>query len=897
MTEESLLAMAAIRHSLQRDVFRPNDERLVGVVHVAKASKKKKASFLCIAVSIEKPVQVSVYQIKKSDKDVYKKKMSWHLHELKLLDGKDADSKETAEFEVIFDRPYKWVASSVQEKNTFISCLWKVCTQYLPRHKPTFVNVPKTILEEVVQTNDSAQPIDSKLESGVPIIDAEDYQALTSREEADLERLMSQSEFAICNAEAFTEQLARELAELDSINIHTIMASEQRVHKLMQILQTAIDEASRLDQRLDAYCSLLKNVGDSVSRMEEKDALIQIQNSNNKKLYDELESIVTQLDLPFECQNTLISGDIKTPEGIANFVTAVKYLQDAMSAQIHPSLLSMTAVVEQKKLFEKLKNSFTTRLSHQLNNLFVHLGNESTETLLNSLQVTNPLTLPVHSNCHGTLTPYTELMHWLKLVDCNSYDLLKNVYIKSLNKKYEREIRWFFEVAKEKISSKYVADKDKKGWSSTSMQEIAAKPIRTRSALLGMDPEHFGSDIDLAERESFDKLLDKILSVLEPICLAEQQFCIKFFGLVSDVPTSTSQTSQLSAAPSNLLSPAQSNISLSRTSSEEILTANPKKDKQINELRPMMAELFSNLEPEIMDFISYYDKVDGFYSTYLLVRLSQHVMSAEDAGSFLSKTFANALVQAKRNFDKFLMMQIKSIEETKVSKKSKCGIIPFVQNFEEFAKQAEVIFKGSDRRADLNRWYIKLVHAMFETIGKIAAEHQKTPQEVVLMENFHHLFTLLYQLKIPCLENERKDAKQKYNEALQAYVTHYFGRPLEKLNLFFEGVESRVAQGVKREEVGYQLAFSKQELRKVIKEYPNKEVKKGLESLYRKVEKHLCEEENLLQVVWHSMQDEFIRQYKYIESSISRCYPGSMITLEFSINDILDFFSDIARSH
>lgn len=68
------------------------------------------------------------------------------------------------------------------------------------------------------------------------------------------------------------------------------------------------------------------------------------------------------------------------------------------------------------------------------------------------------------------------------------------------------------------------------------------------------------------------------------------------------------------------------------------------------------------------------------------------------------------------------------------------------------------------------------------------------------------------------------------------------------LQHFFEGIEARVAQGVREEEVGYQLAFNKQELRKVIKEYPGKEVKKGLDNLYKKVDKHLCEEENLLQV-------------------------------------------------
>lgn len=57
-----------------------------------------------------------------------------------------------------------------------------------------------------------------------------------------------------------------------------------------------------------------------------------------------------------------------------------------------------------------------------------------------------------------------------------------------------------------------------------------------------------------------------------------------------------------------------------------------------------------------------------------------------------------------------------------------------------------------------------------------------------------------------------------------------------------------MAQGVREEEVSYHLAFNKQELRKVIKEYPGKEVKKGLDNLYKKVDKHLCEEESLLQV-------------------------------------------------
>jgi len=156
---------------------------------------------------------------------------------------------------------------------------------------------------------------------------------------------------------------------------------------------------------------------------------------------------------------------------------------------------------------------------------------------------------------------------------------------------------------------------------------------------------------------------------------------------------------------------------------------------------------------------------------------------------------------------------------------------------------------------------------------------------------------VLSRLKILCLENEKRDAKKKYSDSQKMYVNTMLGRPMEKLNIFFEGVQECIAAGVKEDEVGYQLAFSKQELRKCIKEYPAKELKKGLEQLYKKVEKHLCEEENLLQVVWHSMQDEFLQQYKTFDDLIQRCYPGSMINLEVTINDILSFFSNIAQSH
>lgn len=50
-------------------------------------------------------------------------------------------------------------------------------------------------------------------------------------------------------------------------------------------------------------------------------------------------------------------------------------------------------------------------------------------------------------------------------------------------------------------------------------------------------------------------------------------------------------------------------------------------------------------------------------------------------------------------------------------------------------------------------------------------------------------------MKIAALEGQRKEIKAKYNDALKAYVTQYFGRPLEKLNVFFDGIQQLVLSG------------------------------------------------------------------------------------------------------
>lgn len=69
------------------------------------------------------------------------------------------------------------------------------------------------------------------------------------------------------------------------------------------------------------------------------------------------------------------------------------------------------------------------------------------------------------------------------------------------------------------------------------------------------------------------------------------------------------------------------------------------------------------------------------------------------------------------------------MEEVKISKKSKVGILSFVTGFEEFAELAETIFRNAERRGDLDKAYVKLIKAVFmngETSGRSSVlEHRK----------------------------------------------------------------------------------------------------------------------------------------------------------------------------
>ncbi|KAG9331891.1 hypothetical protein JZ751_016629 [Albula glossodonta] len=241
--------------------------------------------------------------------------------------------------------------------------------------------------------------------------------------------------------------------------------------------------------------------------------------------------------------------------------------------------------------------------------------------------------------------------------------------------------------------------------SSSSLNKLAVQGSSSRrsqsSSLLDMG-NMSASDLDVADRTKFDKIFEQVLSELEPLCLAEQDFISKFFKLQQHPSVGGTQGdgSEVDGSVQARVPPTGEH----RHSMSE-------KDM----VRWMMNSIFHCIEVELNSLIALGDKMDSFHSLYMLVKMSHHVWTAEnvDPASFLSTTLGNVLVTVKRNFDKCISSQIRQMEEVKISKKSKVGILPFVSGFEEFAELAETIFRNAERRGDLDKAYAKLIRAVY----------------------------------------------------------------------------------------------------------------------------------------------------------------------------------------
>lgn len=80
--------------------------------------------------------------------------------------------------------------------------------------------------------------------------------------------------------------------------------------------------------------------------------------------------------------------------------------------------------------------------------------------------------------------------------------------------------------------------------------------------------------------------------------------------------------------------------------------------------------------------------------------------------------------------------------------------------------------------------------------------------------------------RLSSLDTEKQEARKNYNAAKIEYEREYCGFPFERLHAFFDRVDEHRKRLGKDEDVQFQSDCGINELRRLIREHPPKEVKK-----------------------------------------------------------------------
>jgi hypothetical protein len=240
---------------------------------------------------------------------------------------------------------------------------------------------------------------------------------------------------------------------------------------------------------------------------------------------------------------------------------------------------------------------------------------------------------------------------------------------------------------------------------------------------------------------------------------------------------------------------------------------------------------------------------------------------------------------------------------------------------------------GNDDELDIrdmvNEGYERINKAMFESLHAIAKEgpavasqsvdpedKEQLNYHIMMIENMHHYLEEVYTRGNSVLEVFKKRAERDFAEHVELYVGAVIRRPLGKLLVshnelsphpphahtssleivkdFVEGVE--VLQRAGADDIASRQSHNKQTFKKVLGHHDNKEIKRGIETLRKRVDKHFGDSDDpalcakLLEKLFTSLEKEYIETHRRVQKLMLTAYKDSGLEIEFLVADITGAF-------
>ncbi|CAG8443657.1 2576_t:CDS:10 [Dentiscutata erythropus] len=884
-----------------------------------------------ISKKVRRNGKVRLHKSKRNANNTFSIGRTWPLEEVKALEVVDS-----LVFIVTINKPYQWTADNQRERNLFLATLLKVYKRHIKR-LPKLVNFDDNSVSETkvqptlgsqIDNENSLQGRLNNANKSTSSLDQQKYDrhpqasgpkndsngmVKYNAEDDDVKQeeisLINVSELlndfdwkGSGNAAALEERLLNELAALEAANIHAMVESDDRVNSVIEQIDKAINELDSLDSWLSIYAAELNSMGDEdIHHIESQNRGLQVQTANQKALLSELDRLIQTISIPDHVIKILRQESMDTPQGIENIEQAAKQLKLAIDTPFDKSIQEMKAIQEKIESYKYHAKNFCSRFCEYMRMMFQFQA----DTLMNDKSRGprhNNLTIQSHDYITSNLSKYGTLSLWVKEMDPNRHLDVQSEPI------YKKETKEYLQQMRHLLSKRDLAEEATYVFS-------AANAHSNRSSLFSFDSTkqalEFKDNNNNSGKIPLEESFNHCLRTIVPLVSNEQKFMADFFHL------------------------AKKDSKSSLYDSEGFLKDLDDDESEIMHKKLLyehMEKLFDFLPDELCVFIDYGCKLDAVQIVGIIVSIEKLIQDDERPNfNYVIKVFRDVRKHCLEILERFLTDQLRAIEDTKVTSKRRKGIVLFIRIFpfdaklmfkyyyssplntqclfleQRFVERIERSTNGADDleiRKIVNNGYERIVKTMFDCLEAISKDEESHPDDreqlnahIMTLENMHHFYTEIRSRKIHALDPFMKYARSSYDKHLEAYAKSVVRRPFGKLLEFFEGIESLLRTTSAPEEVGFRLKYSKDALKKVVSQYPGKEIRKDLISLYKRVDKHFTEEEGLLQVVWRSIEGEVIKSHERFTSIINKCYPDSNISLEFSIDDLLNYFSELARSH
>jgi len=318
--------------------------------------------------------------------------------------------------------------------------------------------------------------------------------------------------------------------------------------------------------------------------------------------------------------------------------------------------------------------------------------------------------------------------------------------------------------------------------------------------------------------------------------------------------------------------------------------------------------IFGFLPEEMKQWIDAALQRDSLHIVGMISTIEKMLVETEDHGNnFYLRLLDKQHSRMKAMFDQHVDDQIKTVEKTKVTSKKRKGVAPFVKHFPAYVQRMEVQLlgvNGLEIRGNMDAAYERIVDAMFDALQQMAKmegegedkDKSQLNYHVVLIENMHSLLLELSQLDLGAMGSFSRRAQTVFDENISAYSKIVLRRPFSKILDYFDGVD-RLLQTTAPSEISNNGSYNKSALKRVLKEYNGKDIKRLVDALYKRVEKHFSElsgtedassglSESALTVVWKACEDETLASTARFAKLIGQCYSASNLALEYTVADV-----------